>query len=445
MQERPSLTQRIIEFFLIGIWRIRLQDMPKKKSFFLNYLRVLVLTLRKFDSDHCSLRASALTFYTLLSIVPVVAMAFGVAKGFGYEDMLRDQLLERFAGQEEVFTIIIGFAHTLLENTRGGMVAGIGVVVLLWTVIKVLYHIEYSFNEIWEIKRPRSLKRRLSNYISFMVIGPILLIASGSVTVFINSHIVLVTERIALLSFMGPFTFFLLKLVPYILIWAILTFAYIIMPNIKVSFKSALIGAIIAGTCYQFAQWGYIHFQVGIARYNAIYGSFAALPLFLIWLEISWLIVLFGAEISYSHQNVYQYEFEHDCLKASPYLRKLLALQVTHLLVKNFSKGKGLLSAERICTGLTIPFPLVHQILEELIETGIILEIKSENEDEPDYQVARDINEISVNSVMDTLAKRGVNTLPIAETKEHLKLARTLAKFKESLDSNPANKLLKDI
>ncbi|MBE9531782.1 MAG: YihY/virulence factor BrkB family protein, partial [Proteobacteria bacterium] len=304
MRESPSLTQRIIEYFLIGIWSIRLQDLSKKKSFFLNQLRVFVLTLRKFDSDNCSLRASALTFYTLLSIVPVVAMAFGVAKGFGYEDVLRDQLLARFAGQEEVFTIIIGFAHTLLENTRGGMVAGIGMAVLLWTVIKVLYHIEYSFNEIWQIKRPRSLKRRLSNYISFMVIGPALLIASGSVTVFINSHILLVTERIALLSFMGPFTFLLLKLVPYILIWAILTFAYVVMPNVKVSFKSALIAAIIAGTCYQFAQWGYIHFQVGIARYNAIYGSFAALPLFLIWLEISWIIVLFGAEISYSHQNV---------------------------------------------------------------------------------------------------------------------------------------------
>jgi membrane protein len=432
---------------VVGIWRVRLHDLPKKKSFFLNQLRVFVLTLRKFNSDSCSLRASALTFYTLLSIVPVVAMGFGVAKGFGYEDMLRDQLMQRFAGQEEVFAIIIGFAHTLLENTRGGTVAGIGVVVLLWTVIKVLYHIEVSFNEIWEIKRPRSLKRRLSNYISFMVVGPILLIASGSITVFINSHILLVTERVALLSFLGPFTFLLLKLVPYILIWAILTFAYIIMPNTKVSFKSALLSAIIAGTCYQFAQWGYIHFQVGIARYNAIYGSFAALPLFLIWLEISWLIVLFGAEISYAHQNVDKYEFEHDCMKASPYLRKLLALQVTHLLVKKFSKGKGkgVLNAEGICTALSFPFPLVHQILDELMEIGIIIEVKSENEDDPDFQIAMDINELSVNYVMDALGKRGINTLPLPESQEFTRLTKTLDTFKKSIDISSSNKLLKDI
>ncbi len=445
MQEKLSLSQRIIEFFLIGIWRVRLQDLPKKKSFFLSKLRIFVLTLRKFDSDNCSLRASALTFYTLLSIVPVFAMAFGVAKGFGYENVLRDQLMQRFAGQEEVFAIIIGFAHTLLENTRGGMVAGIGVVVLLWTVIKVLYHIECSFNEIWEIKRPRSLKRKLSNYISIMVIGPVLLIASGSVTVFINSQLVLVTQRDAILSFMGPFTFLFLKFVPYVLIWAILTFAYIIMPNTKVSFKSALIGAVIAGTCYQFAQWGYINFQVGIARYNAIYGSFAALPLFLIWLEISWLIVLFGSEISYSHQNVYQYEFEHDCMKASPYLRKLLALHVTHLLVKNFSKGKGVMNAERICGALTIPFPLVHQILDELIETGIIIEVKGINDDDPDFQIAIDINELSINFVMDLLAKRGVNRLQLAETKEFNKLVKTLDTFKKMIDISSSNKLLKDI
>ncbi len=445
MKKKLSLTQRIVEYLVVGIWRVRLQDLPKKKSIFINPLRVFVLTLRKFDSDKCSLRASSLTFYALLSIVPVFAMAFGIAKGFGYENMLRDQLMARFAGQEEVFALIIGFAHTLLENTRGGMVAGIGVVVLLWTVIKVLYHIEYSFNEIWEIKSPRSLKRRLSNYISFMVVGPILLIASGSMTVFINSHILLVTERVALISFMGPFTFLLLKLVPYVLIWTIFTFAYIAMPNIKVNFKSALLAAVIAGTAYQLAQWGYIYFQVGIARYNAIYGSFAALPLFLIWLEISWLIVLFGAEISYAHQNADDYEFEHDCLEASPYLRKLLALQVTHYFAKNFAKGKGVLSASLIHDNLNIPYPLVHWILDNLEETKIILRAKGGYSIEPRYQIAKDINELSVNSVLDAIEKRGINTLPIAPASSYVTISRMLGDFKETIDKSPANRLLKDI
>lgn len=444
-QKKLSLSQKILEYLTIGIWRANLQDMPKTKTIFIYPLRVFVLAFKKYDSDNCSLRASALTFYALLSIVPVVAMAFGIAKGFGYEDVLRDQLMQRFAGQEEVFTLIIGFAHTLLENTRGGMVAGIGVLVLLWTVIKVLYHIECSFNEIWEVKRPRTFKRKLTNYISIMVLGPVLLIASGSVTVFISSHILLVTERFAFIGFLGPYTLMLLKLIPYILIWAIFTLVYRIMPNVNVSLRSAMLGAVIAGTCYQFVQWGYIYFQVGIARYNAIYGSFAALPLFLIWIEVSWLIVLFGAELSYAHQNVHEYEFEHDSRNASPYLQKLLALQVTHYFVKNFAKGQGVLSAAMIHDTINIPYLLLHQILDKLMKTGIILKAKGGYSLEPKYQIAKDINKLKVNSVMDALEKNGTNSLPIAQASEYAELTRVVAEFKKSVDLSPANRLLKDI
>ncbi len=444
-QKKPSLSQSFIEYFTIGIWRSRLQDLPYRKSIYIHPLRVFVLAFRKFDSDNCSLRASSLTFYALLSIVPVVAMIFGIAMGFGYEDVVRDQLLQRFSGQEEVFTIIIGFAHTLLANTRGGMVAGIGVAVLLWTVIKVLYHIEFSFNEIWEVKSPRTFRRKIINYISIMIIGPILLVTSGSVTVFISSHILLATQKFAFISFLGPSSLALLKLMPYILIWAIFTLVYRIMPNVNVSLQSALLGAVIAGTGYQFVQWVYIHFQVGIARYNAIYGSFAALPLFLIWLEISWLIVLFGAELSYAHQNVQEYEFEHDSRKASPYLKKILALQVAHFFVKSFSKEKGVLSAAIIHDALNIPYLLLHRILDDLVETGVILRAKGEFSLEPKFQIAMDINKLRVNSVMDALDKTGVNTLPVTPASSYVKLTRSVADFKTALDENPANRLLKDI
>ena len=444
-QKKISTSQKIVDYLTIGIWRANLQDMPKTKTVFIYPLRVFVLAFRKFDSDKCSLRASALTFYALLSIVPVVALAFGISKGFGYEDVLRDQMMQRFAGQEEVFSLIIGFAHTLLENTRGGMVAGIGVLVLLYTVIKVLYHIEFSFNEIWEVKRPRTLKRKLTNYISIMVIGPILLIASGSVTVFISSHILLATERFAFIGMLGPVPLMLLKLLPYFMIWGIFTLVYRIMPNVNVSLQSALLGAVIAGTFYQFVQWGYIFFQVGIARYNAIYGSFAALPLFLIWIEISWLIVLFGAELSYAHQNVHEYEFEHESRNASPYLKKLLALQVTHFFVKHFAKGEGVLSAAQIHDTLNIPYLLLHQIIDKLMKTEIILKAKGGYSLEPKYQIAKDINKLKVNSVMDALEKSGTNSLPLAHAGEYAKLTQTVAEFKKSVDLSPANRLLKDI
>jgi len=248
------------------------------------------------------------------------------------------------------------------------MIAGIGLALLFWSVIKVLGHIEGSFNEIWEIKTPRSFGRKFSDYLSIMLISPILVIMSSSVTVFITTQIKLITEKIALLGFFSPLIFFTLKFLPYCIIWILFTMIYIIMPNTRVSFKSGLISGVIAGTIYQILQGLYIFFQVGVARYNAIYGSFAALPLFLIWLQLSWFIVLFGAEISYANQNVDTYEFEPDCHKASNHFKRILALRLTQLCVQDFQTSESPRTAEQLSAFLEIPVRLVRQVLSELAE-----------------------------------------------------------------------------
>ena len=304
------MISKILNFIKTDIWRIRLKDQPRKKTLLIKPLRIILLALRGFDENKCQLRASALTFYTLLSIVPVVAMAFGISKGFGLDKMLEKQLLEKLPGQQEVVTQIITFARTLLDNTKGGMIAGIGVAVLFWTVIKVLGNIEKSFNDIWGIKEARSLGRRFSDYLSVMLLCPVLLIMSSGATVFLATQITLLTEKFAFLGVFAPAIFLIVKLLPFCVIWALFSFIYIFMPNTKVYFKSGLIAGIAAGTIYQVVQWIYINFQVGVSKYNAIYGSFAALPLFLVWLQLSWLIVLLGVEISFARQNVDTYEFE---------------------------------------------------------------------------------------------------------------------------------------
>jgi len=247
--------------------------------------------------------------------------------------------MNQFSGQEEVLTTVISFANSLLANTKGGLLAGVGIMVLFWAVIKVLGNIEYSFNDIWGIKEGRTLGRKFSDYLSVMLLCPILMILASSVTVFITTQITLITAKVALLGMFSSIIFFVLKLLPYCLIWVLFTFLYIFMPNTKINFKSGILAGIIAGTLYQLVQWGYIVFQVGAAKYNAIYGSFAALPLFLIWLQLSWLIVLFGAELSFAHQNVDTYEFEPDSLNISDHFKKLLSLQTCHVLVKNFCGG----------------------------------------------------------------------------------------------------------
>ena len=440
-----ALKTKTINFINTDIWRIRKKDFPRMKYFLIKQLRIFLLATRGFGQDQCPLRASALTFYSILSIVPVVAMAFGIAKGFGFQEMLENQLMEKFSGQEDVMIRVVDFAHSLLKNTKGGMIVGIGIIVLLWTVIKLLAHIEGSFNDIWEVKKSRSYGRKFSDYLSIMLISPLLIIMSSSATVFITTKIALITEKVALIGMFSPMIFFMLKLIPYCLMWILFIFTYILMPNTKVNFSAGFIGGIIAGTIFQAAQLAYILFQVGVAKYNAIYGSFAALPLFLIWMQLSWLIVLFGAEISFSYQYVDTYEFEPDLRQISPAFKRLLTLQVANRVISTFSKGKMPLTASNLSQALEIPIRLVQQLLDELVESEIfsITEIK-ENE-KLAYQPARDINIITIKSIIEALEHKGVDNIPVAQTPELQSLAEVLWTFSAEIEKSPANLLLKDI
>ncbi|MFA6426205.1 MAG: YihY/virulence factor BrkB family protein, partial [Phycisphaerae bacterium] len=327
---------KIINYFQTDIWRVQLKHCPRRKSFFLRMLRVIVLAVRGFAEDKCKFRASALTFFSILSIVPIIAMIFGVAKGFGLEKLVEAELMKKMQGQEEVATKILDFSNSLLANTHGGFIAGIGVVILFWTVVNVLGSIEDSFNDIWGVKAPRTFARKMSDYLLMTLACPILLVISGSLTVVISSQIKNILQSYPVFDFVGPLILILLNLLPYVALWLVFTFIFIFMPNTKVKFTSGLLAGIIVGTILQFTQLIYIKFQISATAYGAIYGSFAAIPLFLLWMQISWLIVLFGAELSFAHQNVDTYEFEQDCLTASNSFKKLTALLITQLLVKRF-------------------------------------------------------------------------------------------------------------
>jgi len=439
------MLSRIIKFLRTDIWRIRLGDYPRAKSFLLKQLRVIVLAVRGFDEDKCGFRASALTFYSLLSIVPVVAMMFGIAKGFGLEKRVHDELMQRMQGQEEVARRVIEFANSLLENTSGGFIAGVGVAFLFWTVIKVLSNIEHSFNDIWGVKRPRSLGRKFSDYLSVILVCPFLLVTAGSMTVLISSQVRMFIERFAVLHSVGPLILVLLKLLPYCTVWIAFTFIFIFMPNTKVKWRSGLLAGVVAGTIFQIVQWLYINFQIGAARYGAIYGSFAALPLFLLWLQASWLVVLFGAELSFAHQNVETYEFEPDCLSVSHSFKMLLSLLVTGLLVKDFCRGQPPLDAATISHRLDIPIRLVREVLFELVRAGVIAEVKTETEKESAYQPARDVDTLTVKYVIDALENAGSASLPLVQSRELDRLKDCLNQFSASMEQSPANIALKDI
>ncbi len=437
--------QKIIHFLTYDLWRIRLEGVPPKKSFFLKQLRIIVLAFRGFDEDKCTLRASALTLLSMLSVVPAVALVFGIAKGFGMQKLFEKELLEKMKGQEEVVSYIITFANTMLEGAKSGLIAGIGIIALLWLTIMLLGNIEKSFNDIWGIKKARSFGRKLSDYLSILLVAPILFIMSSSITVFITTQITRITQRVELLGPVSPLILFCLKLLPYCVIWLLFTFIYVFMPNTKVRFRSGIVGGIVAGTVYGIIQWAYITFQVGVSRYGTIYGSFAVLPLFMIWLQVSWLILLFGAEIVFAHQNVETYEFEPDSLRVSNSFKRLLALRIAQFCVKNFIRGEEPLTAGEISSSLEIPVRLTNQIIFDLVQCRVLSEIVGKNEKSPLYQPARGADILSINFVIQALDSLGTRDIPMVHSQETQKISESIKEFADIIEKSKANILLKDI
>ncbi len=442
MKERISAT---IDFLRTGIWVLPLKDLSRTKAFSVRILKVLLMTVRGFQDDHCSVKASALTFYSLLSTVPIIAMIFGIAQGFGFDKRLQMQLLEKFPGQETVLLKVFEFSDSLLQRTQGGVVAGIGVALLFWSVINVLGYIERSFNDIWKIDRPRSFGRKSSDYLSVVMVCPLLFVMASSVTVTMAGKVKYVAAAISRLGVPPGPILLLLDVIPYVLIWVLFTFIYIYMPNTKVHFRPGLIAGVVSGTAYQAFQWFYIAFQVGVARANAIYGSFAALPLFLAWLQISWMIVLFGSELSHAVQNVHAYGGLAEPEKVSPHDRKLLALLVARVVIRRFSEGEGPLTARGIADVLGVPVHLVRQVLSDLSGSGLFSPTVREDSEEAAYQPARDIHKIAVKDVLDALEHSGSVAPAYPPTEDFRAVSETLEAFGATIDASPANKPVKDL
>ncbi len=436
---------RMIGFLRRDVWRIPLEGLPRGKSFLLKVLRIVLLAVRGFHADQCALRASALTFYSILSIVPVVAVGFGIAKGFGFQAMLRSRIEAAFVGHEEVSRYVVNVAEDLLRSARGGVIAGIGVAILLWAVIRVLGNIEKSFNVIWGIRRHRPLSRRFTDYLSLLLICPLLLVLSSGATVVVTSKIEDVVRNVAVVGFFGPVILPVIRLLPYCIVWGLFAFLYIFIPNTKVKLRSGILAGVLAGTVFQLVQWAYISFQIGVTGYNAVYGSLTALPLFLVWLQVSWLVVLFGAEVSFAHQNVETYEFEPDCLLASHSFRTLVALKAAHLCVRNFVDGESPRTAAGIARELGAPVRLVHDVLDELVDSGVLTRTQEEELREPAYQPGKDTAILSVGYVIQALNERGIDDIPMAKSPELDQLSRCIRGLAEAGQKSPANVLLRDI
>lgn len=433
----------IISFVKEDIWRLHEQRLPLFKATIIKSLKIALLSVQGFSRDLCPLRASALTLYSILSIVPVIAMLFGIAKGFGFEKMLEQRLLEQAPDQDAMVLQLISFAQNMLDSTKGGVVAGIGIVVLFWTIINVIGNIEESFNYIWKISTARSISRKFSDYLSLMLLAPVLIIASSSITVFLKTKITWLMTVIQLPEFGTWLVLRALGLSPLLLMIALFTFTFIFMPNHKINFRAGIIAGIVTGILYHLSQWVYISLQIGVSSYNAIYGSFAALPLFVVWLQTGWMIVLFGCEIAFFLQNYEIYRNNNRFSDLSFSLKKVIALQTTHLIIKNFIQLDNPLTAAEIATRLVIPIAIIQPVLSELMASHIIVEFRNQDDVDEAYLPAVDINRLTFAYIINALEQCGQNHLP--DINQEQLFMNAVNDFRELMESSEQNRLLKDI
>ena len=424
----------ILHFLTVGVWSINLKKGTVRHSKLIHLLQIVILSGKEFIQKRYMEKASALTYYTILSIIPIAAMAFGVAKGFGFDKNMEEYLISFFADKQDIVDMILEFSESMLAKTQGGLIAGIGIVVLLWTVIKVMGNIESAFNEIWSVNKQRNYTRKLSDYLTIMFLAPICLIVSYGVTSYITGWITAMAQQIEWVSKFYSLLSFGLKLLPYSLLWFSFAILYLVMPNTKVQFKAAIISGIITGIAFQIIQHFYFKFQIGVSNYNAIYGSFAAIPLFLVWLQMSWTIILLGSGIAYSIQNVKNFEYELEVTQLSVQLKTKLALLVLHAIVQRFTNVQPPQTSLEISEDTEIPHRITKLVLSVLIDAELVYEVKTSNEETFAYAPAYDIEKMDIQSCVQKLQTVGINKLEFKTSESFNAIANIVENY--SLPNN---------
>ena len=284
------------------------------KQYLTRVYRKLYLTIRFFTAKRVMTQAAALTYSTLLAIVPILAVVFAIARGFGYNKYIELWFRDALASQPQAADVIVGFVNSYLVHTKSGIFLGVGLIFMLYTVLMLVNNVEETFNRIWQVSNSRPIIRSLTNYLAMFFLFPIIIVVSTGLSIFMAT----IADSMTGFVIIGPVMHKLLDVSPYILLSLLFIALYVYLPNTEVRLSSAIVPGILAGIAMQLLQIVYIHSQIWVTGYNAIYGSFAALPLFMLWVQISWTICLFGAQLTYTNQNMNRIGFNLEFFNMHP-------------------------------------------------------------------------------------------------------------------------------
>ena len=428
-------------FFKKGIW-LDHSKRPRYQRIAIALTRMTILAVERFTTKRIVNSAAALTYSTLLAIVPILAVVFAIARGFGYNKYIEEWFKNVLSSQPQAADTIIGFVNSYLVHTQSGIILGIGLIFMLWTVTMLIRNIEMAFNSIWQVKKPRSFFRTVTDYMGMFILAPIIIVLTSGISIFMAAF-ANQTDGIDLLK---PMARFLIDITPYLLMSGIFIALYVFMPNTKVKLKCAIGPGILAGVAMQGLQLFYIHSQIWVSSYNAIYGSFAALPLFMLWVQISWNICLFGAELCYTSQNMEEYAFRTETYEICPRYRIMMAMLITSAICKRFAKGETPYTALQLKCMTNIPIRITQEILYELIDMGLVNEISGDEKGEVSvYQPAQDLQRMSVGLLIDKYESKGKWNLELnLENMDHDKWNRIINIHKDYLRKQK-DILLKDL
>lgn len=383
----PYMTQpftTLVRFLRHDLWHVQRHNTTALAYCCCSLLKKLLLAVEFFTTRRVIDMAAALTYSTLLALVPILAVVFGVARGFGYNKYIEVWFRELLGSQPQAADAIINFVNSYLVHTKSGVLLGVGLVLMLYTVLMLTLNVEKTFNTIWQVKHRRSLYRAVTDYLAMLLLVPVV--------------IVLVSG----LSIAGA------RLLPYVLMAVVFMAMYMCVPNTKVRLQVVIVPGILAGVGMQALQLFYIHAQVLLSSYNAIYGSFAALPLFMLWVQLSWTICLFGVQLCYTNQNMDELSFRLQVADISPRYRRLLAIILMSRVCQRFADGKRPYTALDLRRLTNIPIRITQDLLYMLVRAGLLSENSADGKDqEPTYQPAMTLQKLTVGAMVERLDSMG--------------------------------------
>lgn len=432
--------KRLSEFIRHGIWQKGEQEYSSLAAArAVRGAKLLIYTARGFDRHQTAVRSAALSFYTVLSLVPILALVFAVFKGFGLETSFVDDIYGRFPQYRDALDLVFGFTQNLLARTRGGVVAVAGFVVLIWAVVQVFGSVEQAFNSIWEVKRSRGWGRKVSDYIAVIFVVPVLTLISNGIIAELRTGIASQVSR-----FVAEAVYVVVALVG---VWVAFSLIYYLLPNTKVHFRSAAVSGAVASVAFIAFQEFYIYIQLGLSTYNAIYGTFAAIPLFLVWTQISWQILLFGGELSFAIQNIKRYEQESRGLQLSGEKRRRVAIAAMAVIARRFSAlPSGATTSEDVASELDLPLRIVRDVLFDLENAGLVFSVTSPDDDKQTrYLPSRDVRTITIADVVLDVDRYETSTIDLDANPLLKTVGDRLAKIEALVSSSPGNTKIIDL